>query len=143
MSYHEIQPEPDDHVFTVEVEVWVDAERRPGMRRKDRSTPRASKRSGAWSSASVTARASASFRHIICGMASRTASSGESGRDFVALQRLMGHSRPDTTQAYVDDLELDDLLDALARAADHRPPTLELSARQRRRSPRSARGEQL
>ena len=38
----------------------------------------------------------------------------ESGRDFVALQALMGHSRPDTTQAYTDDVELDELADALA-----------------------------
>ena len=32
----------------------------------------------------------------------------------------MGHSRPDTTQAYTDDLDLDDLADALASAADSR-----------------------
>jgi hypothetical protein len=44
----------------------------------------------------------------------------ESHRDFVALQRLMGHSRPDTTQAYTDDLDLDDLADALASAAESR-----------------------
>jgi integrase len=42
---------------------------------------------------------------------------GESGRDFVALQALMGHSRPDTTQQYTDEVELDELADALARAA--------------------------
>lgn len=41
----------------------------------------------------------------------------ESGRDFVALQGLMGHSRPDTTQAYTDEVELDELADALDRAA--------------------------
>jgi hypothetical protein len=29
----------------------------------------------------------------------------------------MGHSRPDTTQQYTDDVELDDLADALERAA--------------------------
>ena len=44
----------------------------------------------------------------------------ESGRDFVALQALMGHSRPDTTQQYTDDVELDDLADALEKAADAR-----------------------
>src|ERR687897_1944464 len=41
----------------------------------------------------------------------------ESGRDLVALQGLMGHSRPDTTQVYTDDVELDDLAEALDRAA--------------------------
>ena len=28
----------------------------------------------------------------------------------------MGHSRPDTTQVYTDEVELDELADALARA---------------------------
>jgi hypothetical protein len=32
----------------------------------------------------------------------------------------MGHSRPDTTQQYTDDVELDDLADALERAAEAR-----------------------
>jgi hypothetical protein len=32
----------------------------------------------------------------------------------------MGHSRPDTTQAYTDDVELDELADALKRAASSR-----------------------
>jgi Phage integrase family len=44
----------------------------------------------------------------------------ESGRDFVALQALMGHSRPDTTQQYTDEVELNELADALQRAADAR-----------------------
>ena len=32
----------------------------------------------------------------------------------------MGHSRPDTTQAYTDDVELDELPEALDRAAASR-----------------------
>lgn len=52
-------------------------------------------------------------------MPSRTVPPGI-GRDFIALQRLMGHSRPDTTQAYTDDLDLDDLADAFAPAAENR-----------------------
>jgi Phage integrase family len=44
----------------------------------------------------------------------------ESGRDFVALQALMGHSRPDTTQQYTDEVELDELAAALDRAAANR-----------------------
>ena len=44
----------------------------------------------------------------------------ESGRDVIALQALMGHSRPDTTQLYTDDVKLDELAEALRRAADAR-----------------------
>jgi hypothetical protein len=32
----------------------------------------------------------------------------------------MGHSRPDTTQAYTDEVDLDELSEALDRAADSR-----------------------
>ena len=35
-------------------------------------------------------------------------------------ERLMGHSRPDTTQGYTDDIDLDDLAEALAHAAEQR-----------------------
>jgi site-specific recombinase XerD len=41
----------------------------------------------------------------------------ESGRDLKALQAILGHSRSDTTEGYVDDIDLDDLADALGRAA--------------------------
>jgi hypothetical protein len=34
----------------------------------------------------------------------------ESGRDVVALQALMGHAHPDTTQQYTDEVKLDELL---------------------------------
>ena len=44
----------------------------------------------------------------------------ESDSDFVPPQGLMGHARPDTTQQYVDDVELDELAQALERAADSR-----------------------
>ena len=40
----------------------------------------------------------------------------ESGRDVTALKGLMGHSRIDTTQAYTDEIELDELARALERA---------------------------
>jgi site-specific recombinase XerD len=45
----------------------------------------------------------------------------ESGRDFVALQALMGHSRPDTTQQYTDEVELDELAEGLREP--HPPET--------------------
>ena len=44
----------------------------------------------------------------------------ESGRDVVALQALMGHSRPDTTQQYTDEIAIGELSEALASAADAR-----------------------
>jgi site-specific recombinase XerD len=42
----------------------------------------------------------------------------ESDRDLASLQAMLGHSRPDTTQAYTDDLELDDLARALSELAE-------------------------
>jgi site-specific recombinase XerC len=44
----------------------------------------------------------------------------ESDRDIGALHALMGHSRSDTTQQYFDELELDELGEALGRAAANR-----------------------
>ena len=40
----------------------------------------------------------------------------ESGRDVAALRPLLGHSRIDTTQGYTDEIEIDELSEALARA---------------------------
>ena len=44
----------------------------------------------------------------------------ESGRDVVALQALMGHSRSDTTQQCTDDVVLDELAATLQRVAEAR-----------------------
>ncbi len=118
-SFRELQPELDDHIFTVEVETWVN-ERQRERRRKDprkpasgqalwRLTGRVCERAG------VRVLSPHQLRH---GFANRFIR--ESGRDFVALQRLMGHSRPDTTQGYTDDIDLDALADALAYAAEQR-----------------------
>jgi site-specific recombinase XerD len=41
----------------------------------------------------------------------------ESGRDLVALQALLNHSSPITTQGYTYEVELDELAEALERAA--------------------------
>ena len=116
MSFRELQPELDDHVFTVEVEQWVSQYERV-RRQKDPKSPasaqalmrmvwRVCKRAG------VRRLSPHQLRH---GFANRFLR--ESGRDFVALQGLMGHSRPDTTQAYTDEVELDELAEALDRAA--------------------------
>ena len=44
----------------------------------------------------------------------------ESERDLATLQALYGHSRPDTTQGYTDELNLDEQAEALRRAVDRR-----------------------
>ena len=118
-SFQILQPELDDYVFAVEVEQWVSAyERR--RRLKDPKRPasgqalmrmvwRVCKRAG------VRRLTPHQLRH---GFANRFLR--ESGRDFVALQALMGHSRPDTTQQYTDEVELDELAEALERAASTR-----------------------
>jgi integrase len=104
-SFLTLQPELDDHVFAVEVGQWVSAHERR-RRLKDPKRPasgqalmrmvwRVCKRAG------VRRLTPHQLRH---GFANRFLR--ESGRDFVALQALMGHSRPDTTQQYTDEVEL-------------------------------------
>jgi hypothetical protein len=44
----------------------------------------------------------------------------ESDRDLPTLQALYGHSHPDTTQGYTDDLTLDEQAEALKRAFERR-----------------------
>jgi len=131
LSFRAIEPELDDHVFTVEVEQWVSHNKRM-RRRKDPKKPasdqalmrmvwRVCERAG------VRLLSPHQLRH---GFANRFLR--ESGRDVVALQALMGHRHPDTTQRYTDEVRLDELADALARAAESRdaqaspdPATLE------------------
>ena len=106
-------------MFVVEVEQWVSQDRRE-RKRKDPKRPaseqelwrmveRVCKRAG------VRPLSPQQLRH---GFANRFIR--ESGRDFVALQALMGHSRPDTTQAYTDEVDLEELSAALDRAAYNR-----------------------
>ncbi len=44
----------------------------------------------------------------------------ESDKDLATLQALYGHSRPDTTQGYTDELSLDEQAEALKRAVERR-----------------------
>ena len=119
LLFREQAPELDDHVFAVEVEQWVSQFRRERTR-KDPKRPaseqalwrmveRVSRRAG------VRPLSPHQLRH---GFANRFAV--ESERDLVALQALMGHSRPDTTQAYTDELDIEKLATALDRAAHKR-----------------------
>jgi site-specific recombinase XerD len=91
--FRALKPELDDHVFTVEVEQWVSQYERV-RRQKDPKQPasaqalmrmlwRVCRRAG------VRRLSPHQLRH---GFANRFLR--ESGRDFIALQGLMGHSRP-------------------------------------------------
>jgi site-specific recombinase XerD len=118
-SFGELEPELDNYVFVAEVEQWVSAFDR-ARRRTDPKTPSSDQAlmRMVWrvcARAGVRRLSPHQLRH---GFANRFLR--ESGRDFVALQALMGHSRPDTTQQYTDEVELDELAEALTRAAASR-----------------------
>jgi hypothetical protein len=51
-----------------------------------------------------------------CGTASRIVSCARAGATSPPLRPLLGHSRIDTTQLYTDEIEVDQLADALAWA---------------------------
>jgi integrase len=118
-SFRELQPELDDHVFTVEVEQWVSQFERV-RRLKDPKRP-ASEQALCRMLVRVCRRAGVQDLHphqLRHGFANRFLR--ESGRDVAALRGLMGHSRIDTTQLYTDDLEADELAAALAHAFEQR-----------------------
>jgi integrase len=115
-SFRALQPELDDHVFTVEIEQRVSRFERARTRKNPKSpasdqalwrmVKRVCQRAG------VRALSPHQLRH---GFANRFMR--ESGHDVGSLKRLMGHSRIDTTELYTDEIELDELADALTRAA--------------------------
>jgi hypothetical protein len=114
-----LRVDPDDHVFAVQVEVFASATER---QRRWKNPKRPASEQALWrmvrrvcQRAQIRNLSPHQLRH---GFANRFLR--ESGRDFIALRGLMGHSRPDTTQAYTDDLELDELREALDRAAAFR-----------------------
>ena len=113
--FRELQPELDDYVFTVEVEQWAPQYERV-RRRKDPKAP-------------ASGQAISRMVHRVCkrarvreltphqlrhGFANRFLR--ESGRDVGALRPLLGHSRIDTTQIRTDEIELNDLAQALEDA---------------------------
>jgi site-specific recombinase XerD len=118
-SMRELQPELDDFVFTVEVEQWasqydrVRKRKNPKMPASEqalwRMVHRVCKR------AEVQLLSPHQLRH---GFANRFLR--ESGRDVAALRPLLGHSRIDTTQLYTDEIELDELGQALQDAYEAR-----------------------
>jgi site-specific recombinase XerD len=126
-SFQQLNPDLDDFVFTVTVEQFV-SQYDHVRRQKDpkvqasgqalwRMVKRVCKRAG------VRELGPHQLRH---GFGNRFLR--ESGRDIAALKGLMGHSRIDTTEGYTDDIDLDELAQALDRAALSRnaqaPPDL-------------------
>jgi serine/threonine protein kinase len=117
--FREVEPELGDFVFTVEVEQWVSpTERR--RRRLDPMQPRSSQALGRMVKrvcrrAGVPEYSPHPLRH---GFGNRFLR--ESDKDLATLQALYGHSRPDTTQGYTDDLSLDEQAEALRRAVERR-----------------------
>jgi len=114
-SFRLLQPELDDYVFTVEVEQWVSQYERKRTRKNPkapaseqslwRMVRRVCRRAG------VRELSPHQLRH---GFANRFLR--ESGRDVAALRPLLGHARIDTTQLYTDEIEVDALAEAPARA---------------------------
>jgi len=111
-AYRVLQPAQDDYVFTVTVERWVDNEHRIRSVRdpKERSSEKAlwtmvrrvCKRAG------VREVGPHALRH---GFATRLRRRGLAKEE---IQQLLGHTDPKTTEAYLDELRLDELEDALA-----------------------------
>ena len=119
ISLHEFEPDPDDYVFTVEVEVWINAHTRE-RRLKDPKQPRSAQ--ALWRMVKrVCERAgveSLSPHPLRRGYANRFLQ--ESERDMYALRDLMGHARIETTQLYTEDLTLDALHETLDQIAARR-----------------------
>ena len=160
VSFRELAPDLDDHLFTVEVEVWVSQFKRE-RRRKDPKVKRSAQ--ALWrlvkrvsARAEVTSLSPHPLRH---GFANRFLR--ESDRDIFALRGLMGHAQLETSRAYLDEIGIDDLADALAVAAERRhaqasseleterdgapqgPETLEWRRRESNPRPRTHREEHL
>jgi site-specific recombinase XerD len=114
-SMRELQPELDDYLFTVEVEQFVSQYER-ARRLKNPKVPASEQ--ALWRMvkrvclrAGVRVLSPHQLRH---GFANRFLR--ESGRDIAALQPLMGHADVSTTQGYTDEIELDELKQALDAA---------------------------
>jgi integrase len=127
-----LDPEPDDHVFTVEVERWVsDVER--VRYRLDPKRPASSQALGRMVKrvcrrARIAPISPHGLRH---GFANRFLRG--SGRDLVSLQVLLGHARPETTKEYTDELDVEELATVLAQAVAARVTTA-TGVRERTRS---------
>jgi Phage integrase family len=116
--YRQLDPEPDDHVFTVERHLFVG--NRPVIKQRDPKRPASTK--SLWEMVQRVCRRARvrpfgphALRH---GFATRFLR--ESERDVVSLQRLLGHSKIETTLMYVDELRVEELAEVLRRIAERR-----------------------
>jgi integrase len=117
--YTQLAPDGDDHVFvpTVELEHGNQGRRRIPFNPKTPSTQktlwllvrRVCERAG------IRPLGPHALRH---GFATRFLR--DSDRDVMTLQKLLGHSKLETTRGYVRDLEIEDVEEALRRAAERR-----------------------
>lgn len=116
--YREIEPDPDDHVFTVEHHRFA------GNRRLvyTRDPKRAASPKSLWEMVNrVCGRAGVrrfgphALRHGF-----GTAFLRDSDRDVVSLQQLFRHAKLETTLSYTDELRLEELEEALRRADERR-----------------------
>ena len=117
--YRSLEPDPDDHVFVAETERWVSQERR--VRRViDPKTPRAPKT--LWTMVTRVSRRAGvrpvgphALRHGFANAFLRQTRDRFGTADVRTLQLLMGHSRIDTTEQYMREIEAQDAADVLAR----------------------------
>ena len=117
--YAQLAPDPDDHVFTVQREL---EHGNRGRARKTRDPKKPASTKSFWLMVRrVTKRAGLrpfgphALRH---GFATNFLR--DSDRDVASLRRLMVHSQLETTMGYTDELELEELEDALRRVSDRR-----------------------
>jgi integrase/recombinase XerD len=116
--YRQLDPDPNDHVFTVEHHRFSGNQRL--VYRRDPSRPATTK--ALWMMVKRICRRAGirefgphALRH---GFATRFLR--ESGRDIVALKDLLGHASVQTTEAYTDELRLEELEEALQKASEAR-----------------------
>jgi integrase len=114
-SFRELQAELDDYVFVVDVEQFVSQFERV---RRLRDSKRPASEQALWRMVKRACRRAGirdlSPHQLRHGFANRFLR--DSRRDVAALRGLLGHSRIDTTQLYTDELELEELAQALAEA---------------------------
>lgn len=114
-----LEPEHDDHVFTAETELWLDQEHR--IRRTiDPKTPRQPK--SLWALVQRVAKRAGvrpvgphALRHGYANTFLQETRERFGVADTSTLQLLMGHSRIDTTQQYLRELEAEDAENVLRR----------------------------
>ena len=117
--YRELEPDQDDHVFVAETERWVSAEHRvrtvldPKTARTPKSlwamVGRVSERAG------VRRLGPHQLRRGFANQFLRETRDRFGVADTHTLQLLMGHSRIDTTEQYLEDLKAEDAAEVLRR----------------------------